>query len=35
MVIKWFGTPFEGGRHRVRMEVLNRYEKEHYKGVAE
>lgn len=35
MVIKWFETPFEGGRHSVRMEVLKRYEKEHYKGVAE
>lgn len=34
MLVKWFETSFEGGRHSVRMDVLIRYEKEHNKGVA-
>lgn len=35
MLINWFKTSFEGGRHRLRMEVLERYEKEHSRGAAE
>jgi ribose 5-phosphate isomerase RpiB len=30
-VTTWLATPFDGGRHRRRVEKIRRYEKAHWK----